>query len=238
MLPEKPWKQMKPKDVWFMIHVLAKQDQETRTRLPTTWILHLWTPPTNFRSTVCAIIQSMGQLANICICALGGSFHLSKCSWRCFVPTKSRGKPDVIDIEQDLQIFPTQDSPAETILHLSKGTSHCQLRVQVVPSLSPKSQLALLQQKCRTFSLQIRRNSLSPHQSSVVFYCTGNPISLRYTCNPEQWDGISSEDSPWSASVKTRNFANTFARHALYTPSQLGGANLKSWSLKGNKLLY
>jgi len=169
MLPEKPWKQMKPKDVWFMIHVLAKQDQETRTRLPTTWILHLWTPPTNFRSTVCAIIQSMGQLANICICALGGSFHLSKCSWRCFVPTKSRGKPDVIDIEQDLQIFPTQDSPAETILHLSKGTSHCQLRVQVVPSLSPKSQLALLQQKCRTFSLQIRRNSLSPHQSSVVY---------------------------------------------------------------------
>mmetsp|Transcript_19220 Transcript_19220/g.29702 ORF Transcript_19220/g.29702 Transcript_19220/m.29702 type:complete len:218 (-) Transcript_19220:903-1556(-) len=118
---------------------------------------------------VCENIQNMGQLVNDCIRASGGSLNLSKCSWHCSVPTRSKGKPDVREIAHEPQIFPTHESPAVTIPRLLKGTPHRQLGVQVIPSLSPKPQLALLQQKCHTFALQIRRNSLSPHQSSIVF---------------------------------------------------------------------
>eukprot|EP00816_Leptocylindrus_hargravesii_P002701 CAMPEP_0196813134 /NCGR_PEP_ID=MMETSP1362-20130617/34018_1 /TAXON_ID=163516 /ORGANISM="Leptocylindrus danicus, Strain CCMP1856" /LENGTH=54 /DNA_ID=CAMNT_0042189183 /DNA_START=234 /DNA_END=395 /DNA_ORIENTATION=+ len=53
----------------------------------------------------------------------------------------SRGKLDVTEIKWVLEIVPTQGSLAETIPHLQKGTPHCQLSVQVVPSLSPIPQL-------------------------------------------------------------------------------------------------
>jgi len=118
---------------------------------------------------VCSNIWSIGQTANDCIRASGGSFNLAKCSWRCSKPIMVREKPDVEEITRDLAIVPTQDSPAVHIPCLSKGTPHRQLGVQLVPSLSPTPQLDLLRQKCHNFGSIMRRNTLTTHQSSVVF---------------------------------------------------------------------
>lgn len=191
-------------------------------------------------SDICSNLQTLGQAVNDCIRASGGSLNLSKCSWRCSIPSKSRGKMDVHDIEREMHIIPTPGSPAVTIPRLSKSTPHRQLGVQIVPSMSVKPQVALLQKRCRAFAATISRNSLSTHQSSVVFEHYIAP-SIRFPCTTH---AIPSSDIDKLQNIVLKpllsklGVASSFARHALYAPSKCGGANLRCWSLEvlGNQL--
>ena len=54
-------------------------------------------------STVCSTLQTLGQAVNDCIRASGGSLNLSKCSWRCSIPSTFRGQMDVLEIERELR---------------------------------------------------------------------------------------------------------------------------------------
>ena len=183
---------------------------------------------------VCSNLQIMGQTANDCIRASGGSFNLAKCSWRCSKPTVIYGKPEVEEIIRDLEIVPTQDSSAVHIPRLSKETPHRQLGVQLVPSLSPSPQLDLLRLKCLKFGSIMRRNTLTNHQSNVVFEHYIAP-AIQYPCTTQ---AIQSKDIDSLQSITLRpllsklGISSTFARKALYAPSKYGGANLKCWHLE------
>ena len=183
---------------------------------------------------VCSNLQIMGQTANDCIRASGGSFNLAKCSWRCSKPTVIYGKPEVEEIIRDLEIVPTQDSSAVHIPRLSKETPHRQLGVQLVPSLSPSPQLDLLRLKCLKFGSIMRRNTLTNHQSNVVFEHYMAP-AIQYPCTTQ---AIQSKDIDSLQSITLRpllsklGISSTFARKALYAPSKYGGANLKCWHLE------
>lgn len=181
---------------------------------------------------ICEDIRRIGQRANDCIRASGGSFNLQKCSWRCSVPIKYQGKADVTEIHRELEIIPSPGSPSEIIPRLPKGTPHRQLGVQLVPSLSPNPQLALLRQKCFRFKATIRQNSLSPHQSSTVFEHYIAP-AIQYPCTTQaihSKDIDTLQNIPLAPLLSKLGISTTFARHALFAPSKFGGANLKCWS--------
>jgi len=132
----------------------------------------------------------------------------------------------VEEITRDLEIVPTQDSLAVNIPRLSKRTPHCQLGVQLVPSLSPTPQLDLLRQKCHNFGSIMRRNTLTTHQSSVVFEHYIAP-AIQYPCTTQ---AIVRKDIDALQTITLRpllklGISTTFARHALYAPLKYGGAS-------------
>mmetsp|Transcript_2052 Transcript_2052/g.3261 ORF Transcript_2052/g.3261 Transcript_2052/m.3261 type:complete len:342 (-) Transcript_2052:2567-3592(-) len=183
---------------------------------------------------VCLAPWSMRETANNCIHALGGSFNLRKCNWCCSRPIMVRGKPDVEKIHHDLEIVPTQGSPAEIFPCLLRGTPYCQLGVQVVLSLSSAPQIALLCQKCCKHAKSSCAATLLPYQSRVVFERYIAP-AIQFPCTTQ---AISSKEIDalqnitLSPLLSKLGIANTFARHALYAPYRCGGANLKRWLLE------
>ena len=81
----------------------------------------------------------------------------------------------------------------------------------------------------------MRRNTLTTHQSSVVFEHYIAP-AIQYPCTTQAIPSADYIDGLQTITLRPLlsklGISTKFARDALYAPSKYGGANLKCWHLE------
>ena len=103
--------------------------------------------------------------------ASGGSFDLPKCSWHCSTPLYNNKIRDEYPSQFPVQSTSTANAQPSTVHQMRDNQPHCQLGVHLLPSLSPKYQIQLLENQSKELrvTLNTNRNNITAHQAATIF---------------------------------------------------------------------
>ena len=134
-----------------------------------------------------------------------------------------------------LQLASTANFQPITIHQMQQNQPHRQLGFHLVPLLSPKPQLQLLQlleNRSRDLKVTLRRNRITAHQGATIFEHYIAP-SISYPCITQsiQTSAIGKlQNVTLSPILAKLSRASTSARDMIYLPAKFGEAGFKRWS--------
>ena len=117
---------------------------------------------------------------------------------------------------------------------MRKNQPHHQLGVHLVPLLSPKHQIQLLENRSKELKVTLHKNIITAHQAVTIFEHYIAPY-ISYPCT--------TQSIPTSVIDKLQNItlnpilaklsmASTSACNMIYLPARFGGPGFKRWSIE------